>query len=114
MTHLTQSRLRLIGASILAGAILATAGPVLAQSANDAGSPNVRVSYSDLDLASRTGAREMLSRIRYAARQVCGGDSDIRVLAQHAQFVSCEKSAVAGAVGELAARSGAGFVVAGK
>ncbi len=114
MTYLALSRVRLIGASFLAVAAFAAAGPTLAQPDSASAAPAMRVAYADLDLSSSAGAREMLGRIRFAARQVCGGGVDIRVLAQRAQFVRCETSAVAGAVGELAARSGAGFVVAGK
>ena len=63
------------------------------------GLPSVKVTYSDLNLASDKGANTLYRRIVSAAHQVCGADEvDIRDLATLAQTQSCERQAIAHAV----------------
>ncbi len=60
---------------------------------------HLTVKYSDLDTASPSGASTLYRRIRGAARLVCGEEG--RSLAAQAQYQSCVRAAVAGAVTSL-------------
>jgi UrcA family protein len=51
------------------------------------------VYYSDLNLASRAGADVMLKRIKFAARQVCGGEPDLRELRERLYYKRCVRQA---------------------
>ena len=66
----------------------AAAGP-----APPPGEPSVAVRLSDLDLTSRAGAKAALRRIRDAAREVCGDESDVRLLGRQALYRACVQSA---------------------
>ncbi len=57
--------------AILAVADLASHTAFAAEAASD--TPQVRVSYADLDLNAPAGAAVMTTRIHNAARSVCGG-----------------------------------------
>jgi UrcA family protein len=54
---------------------------------------STHVAYSDLDLASRSGARELRLRVREAARDVCGQLADAYPVYQ-LNGTSCFKTAV--------------------
>jgi UrcA family protein len=54
---------------------------------------STHVPYSDLDLASRSGARELRLRVREAARQVCGELADAYPVYQM-NGTSCFKTAL--------------------
>jgi UrcA family protein len=90
--------LALCGASLLATAGLAAAAPALAQS-DDA--PSIHVSYADLNLGSRDGAKAMIGRIDDAASRVCGGPPDMRLLDARAYYWACKGQAVERAVRQL-------------
>jgi UrcA family protein len=45
-------------------------------SAQDTGTPSVKVKYADLDLTSEAGARAILQRIHSAAKSACRDRSD--------------------------------------
>ena len=85
---------RLCGACLMASAGLAIAVPAAAQSSSSDAPISVHVSYADLNLGSREGAREMLGRIDDAADRACGGRPDPRVLDEIATYNSCKSQAV--------------------
>jgi UrcA family protein len=60
-----------IGAAVLAAAIVPT---TCALAANPGDQVTVRVSTTDLNMASEAGARTALRRIQDAADETCGGD----------------------------------------
>lgn len=64
-------------------------------------SPQIAVSYADLDLSREAGARVMLSRLESAASSVCGGWPDIRRLDRVAAYRACTHKAMDGAVARL-------------
>jgi UrcA family protein len=64
-------RLKLVIAASIAVASFATS--VSAVETPRVRAYSVKVNYSDLDLTSREGAREMLDRLERAAIKVCGG-----------------------------------------
>jgi UrcA family protein len=79
-----------LAASVLLGT--ATAAPAV-----DA--PSVKVTYSDLNLASEAGTQVLYSRIVSAARSVCFADDvDSRDLGAVASERQCEQLAIANAV----------------
>lgn len=84
-----------------------------ASAASSAAAPSVKVSYSDLNLASDSGTQVLYSRIVSAARDVCfARDVDNRDLGALAAARSCVSTAIANAVStihnpRLAALSGA-------
>src|SRR5215469_290754 len=94
---------RLCGASLLATAGLAIAVPAAAQPL-DPYAPEavaVHVSYADLNLASREGARTMLGRIDNAAKLACGDEPDVRLLSEHGVYERCKAEAEARGVRDL-------------
>lgn len=68
---------------------------------------NVGVSYSDLDIETEAGARELLRRLEAAAFEACGGDperhSSYRRMPEVTRktFETCRKEAIEAAVGRL-------------
>jgi UrcA family protein len=82
-------------AACLLGAVAGTAGA--AGVASDADVRTMRVTYSDLDLATAQGSRALYARIESAAREVCAAD-DQRNLAAVAAARACTAQAVAQAV----------------
>jgi UrcA family protein len=58
----------------------------------------LRISYADLDISRPEGAATLLSRLKTASRQVCGGKPDMRDLERTAAFDRCYKAAVGDAV----------------
>ena len=65
----------------------------------DEAARSMKVSYADLDLSTEAGAATLLSRIRSAARQVCGYDGS--TFTDKAIWNSCFKHAVGDAVGKV-------------
>jgi UrcA family protein len=63
------------------------------------------VSYADLDLSTEAGARTMLQRIRFTAREMCGSEPVHSPLTPRAptQFRNCVIDAVDSAVAGLGA-----------
>lgn len=59
------------------------------------------VYYGDLNLAHPAGADVLLSRIKFAARQVCGGLPDIREVRERRHFKRCAHRAIAEAVDQV-------------
>jgi UrcA family protein len=88
-----------IVAALSACLIIGVSATAHAASNADA-APSVRVTYSDLNVATEQGAQALYGRIVAAARQVCP-DSDIRNLAGLAAQRSCEAKAVAHAVQQV-------------
>ena len=78
-------------AALSAVAVLAltvTAGAAAAQSRDEV---SINVSYAGVDLDSPQGARVVLSRIKSAARSICGPTPDFRSAATHAHRVCMSK-----------------------
>lgn len=65
-----------------------------------AGTPTVRVRYSDLNLASADGATELKARVQRAAKSVCKNDGD-KSLTARANAVECAKVATANAMPQV-------------
>jgi UrcA family protein len=84
--------IKLITASFVAVLALLGSAQVLA------GEPakSIKVSYADLDLSTQAGAATLYSRIRGAARQVCGDEGTSYT--DHAIWKGCFKRAVGDAV----------------
>jgi UrcA family protein len=91
----TMGRVAVLAACLLAGSlgVAQAAAPVT-------GVPQIAVSYSDLDLASSEGTRELYKRIANAAREVCPYPN-ARELAQLEVNHSCRDAAIAKAVREV-------------
>jgi UrcA family protein len=68
---------------------------------SDPASMTVKVSFADLNLFSPAGAKSVLYRIHVAAKTVCGGEPDIRLLERSAFFHSCMKATVGRAIASL-------------
>jgi UrcA family protein len=64
-------------------------------------SPQIAVSYADLDLSREAGARVMLSRLETAASSVCGGWPDLHRLENLTIYRACTRKAMDGAVAQL-------------
>jgi len=60
--------LKIVGTTLAAAALLVSA----AHAGSDIIRQDVQVSYSDLDLSTEGGARQLLSRIEAAAAHACG------------------------------------------
>ena len=71
------------------------ASPALA----DEAARSIKVGYADLDISTEAGASTLLTRIRSAARQVCGYYGSTVV--DKAIWNSCFKHAVGDAVGKV-------------
>jgi UrcA family protein len=72
--------------------------------AADAGPDSVttlHVSVADLNLDSEAGARRALSRIQYAADEICTGGIDERTLGEQYQARTCTKGVVEHAVATM-------------
>ena len=100
--------LSLIGAVAATAATIAFATPAAAQAEERAA-----VSYAGLDLSNPADAARFDSRVRAAARKVCGFErsNDMRV---HQQNIACQKSAMAQAHADIqvALRGTSGTAVA--
>ena len=68
---------------------------------SDPAAMTVKVSFADLELSSPAGAKSVLNRIHAAAKTVCGGEPDIRLLERSAIYHSCMKATVERAVASL-------------
>ena len=71
--------------------------------ADDDSSVSVSIQVGDLDLRSELGAKAALQRIAFAAKGVCGGKPDIRLLAETAAYRACMKATVDRTVTSLGA-----------
>lgn len=60
-----------------------------------------RVTYGDLNLDTRAGARTLIGRLRQATRQVCGDSARRMTLAEHAKIRECRSQSLGQAVAEL-------------
>lgn len=92
MRKLTKTIISLTSAALIGAGFSA---PAMANDDNGREERSVTVSYGDLNLASEAGAKRLESRIRYAARTVCGPRSNRNITAM-ADYRSCYKSAMAG------------------
>ena|SRR5215469_7463819 len=80
------------GAAVLAAAFAPGATCAFAASPDD--HATVYVWTKDLNMVSETGAREALSRIQYAADDVCGGDVADLTMAERSQSQECSQAVV--------------------
>ena len=62
---------------------------------------SMTVSYSDLNISHQEGAEILLSRIRFAANKVCGGNPDQRDLSAESYNRACDKQAMDGAIAAI-------------
>jgi len=88
----TMGRVAVLAACLLAGSlgVAQAAAPVTEF-------PQVAVSYSDLDLTTSEGTRELYNRIKSAAREVCPYPNT-RELAEVAVNRACREAAITKAV----------------
>src|SRR5262249_8033915 len=104
---------RALSALFLAASAIAT--PAVAASLEEP--VNITGSYPDLDISHPAGAAVLLHRIEAAATKACGGQPDVRVLAEVSHFDKCRSAALSKAVAEInspmltAAANGSGAVV---
>ena len=64
------------------------------------------VSYADLDLQTESGAKTLLTRIKFAARRVCGVyDAGLIAIEFRAELHRCAREATARAVADVDTRS---------
>jgi len=87
-------RVAVLAASLLAGSL------GVAHAATPQDLPQVVVSYSDLDLSSSDGVRELYTRIASAASEVCPY-ADARELRQVALNRACRNAAISRAVRDV-------------
>lgn len=78
-----------LAAMLSAGA----AAPAMAKHDGNRDIQTATVSYGDLNLASEAGAQKLESRIRYAARKVCGPQANRSITAM-TDYRTCYKSAL--------------------
>jgi UrcA family protein len=82
---------------------------VTANATTTATNANVRqsvVSYADLDLQTEAGSKTLLTRIKFAARRVCGlYDAGLIAIEFRAQLHRCAEQATARAVADVDART---------
>jgi len=125
MTRFSQTSTRAcaLAASLLSLALSAAAVPALAAPQDsDTAVVSIKVSYTDLDLNSRTGAATLLARITAAATRAGGGAPDRRDIAETSLYDHCKADAVSTAVdtvqapqvSALAHRPTASVVMAGR
>jgi UrcA family protein len=69
--------------------------------AGPTGEPQLVVSYGDLDLSGKFGARVLISRLDVAASQVCGGAPVMRDLERTALYRACKHQAMDNAVASV-------------
>lgn len=86
-----------LGASVVA--LLAT--PATSVSAQDRQKVSATVSYSDLNLSTREGAKAMYQRIKSTARRLCGDEPDIGLIGAMDGWRTCVGDAVDHAVSQL-------------
>jgi UrcA family protein len=91
---------QLVACGLLACALGACASQARIDASATDGIPQRRVSYADLDLESRAGARVLLRRLKVAADQVCELPNQ-RDLAQHLRWRECYAHALAEAVRQV-------------
>jgi UrcA family protein len=92
----------LIGAALLVAAVgPGAASTAFAADRADDSAISLTVSTAGLDLGSETGARAALSRIRYAADEICRGGVDEQTLGEQMQSRACAKAAVERAVASM-------------
>lgn len=84
-----------------AGGVLLAAAPLAATAATAGDAPTMAVNYSDLDLATESGARVLFERIQVAADEVCPAVPDIRDLNRVATHSRCMREAIARAVQQV-------------
>ncbi len=64
------------------------------------------VSFADLNLKTESGAKTLLTRIKFAARRVCGvNDAGLMAIEFRGERNRCAKDATARAVADVGARS---------
>jgi UrcA family protein len=91
--------------TLLIGLLAANANATTKTAANE----NTRqavVSFADLDLETTAGAKTLLTRIKVAARRVCGvNDVGLIAIEFRAQLHRCAEQATARAVADVDART---------
>jgi UrcA family protein len=79
----------MIAKTALFAATLALSVPALASPNHSPASPQVAVSYRDLDLTSDAGSAALEARIRQAVKAVCPADPGLAELARHRIATQC-------------------------
>ena len=88
--------LKIVGTTLAAAALLAST----AHAGSDVIRMNVPVTYSDLDLSTEGGARQLIYRVEVAAKQACGGapvfyaDYAVAPGLAYKEFNTCRANAV--------------------
>jgi len=79
----------LAAASLATASVAAVSLAAAAPAGKATDQTSIRVSFADLNLASRSGARTLVSRIRVAANELCGADlaGDLDRMAERARCV---------------------------
>src|SRR5262249_37562202 len=86
---------------LMAGATLVAAATFLAPPAaraDDMDTESVVVHFGDLDLSTSNGAHLLYSRLRNAAKSVCGDEFDAIDLKERGDIIDCQRDAIEHAV----------------
>ena len=91
---------------LLPGAILTAVTTLLCAPAqatihHDTETDSVTVHFADLDPSSAHGAKRLYTRLRMAAREVCGDYTEAVDLTEMRDIALCERTAIAGAVEQV-------------
>ena len=87
----------------VAAAVLAAGADALIAAPGFAQTTSVVVRYNDLKLDAPGAAQVLERRIQVAARQVCGGEPDIRDLDRRPAYDACRADAIQRALAQLQA-----------
>ncbi len=85
-------RASLITTALSSLALIAVAAPAVAQTHE---TRSVEVAYADLDLTTKAGAKRLETRVRFAAKSVCGPNPG-RSLAAQQDYKNCVNTAITG------------------
>lgn len=88
---------RITACTFAAFALVTAAGSANAAE-YDRATPQMTVSYADLDISRPAGAQILLQRLGMAANAVCGGQPDVRNLRMQGFYRACFSDAMNGAI----------------
>ena len=73
-------------------------------SADEATQRSIAVRYDDLNIANEAGAKKLYSRIRSAAKSVCGTRHSLLLVGKSSAAAKCEQDAIENAVSKVNSR----------
>jgi UrcA family protein len=79
---------------------LLAASPAAVQAASIE-QPSVKVTYSDLNLATAEGQASLQGRLQQAATTVCGGEEGLRSLADEVNYKACRAATISNGLAQI-------------